>query len=133
MIDRQILRHLEAEEDERFVACTDVRGARQGGPRQPARRRADGMDDEWPGSFPIVFDSANGAHCTDVDGIEYIDFCLGDTGAMTGHGLVQCRRAARQALRGITTMLPSVDAAWVGGELARRFGLPAWQNGDDGN
>ncbi|MGH9134839.1 MAG: transaminase, partial [Ilumatobacteraceae bacterium] len=29
--------------------------------------------------------------------------------------------------RGITTMLPSTDATWVAGELARRFGLPTWQ------
>jgi glutamate-1-semialdehyde 2,1-aminomutase len=34
---------------------------------------------------------------------------------------------ATQAGRGITTMLPSTDAAWVAEELARRFGLPAWQ------
>ena len=24
-------------------------------------------------------------------------------------------------------MLPTADAAWVGAELARRFGLPVWQ------
>ena len=34
---------------------------------------------------------------------------------------------ARQAGAGITTMLPSADAVWVGEELARRFGLPTWQ------
>ena len=33
----------------------------------------------------------------------------------------------RQAVRGITTMLPNEDAAWVAGELHRRFGLPFWQ------
>jgi glutamate-1-semialdehyde 2,1-aminomutase len=33
----------------------------------------------------------------------------------------------RQALAGITTMLPSGDAAWVAAELSSRFGLPAWQ------
>ena len=82
----------------------------------------------WPGSFPIFFDSAQGAHFTDVDGLSYIDFCLGDTGAMTGHALPQVAEALyAQAQRGITTMLPSVDAAWVGAELARRFGLPFWQ------
>jgi glutamate-1-semialdehyde 2,1-aminomutase len=82
----------------------------------------------WPGSFPIFFDTATGARFTDVDGLDYIDFCLGDTGAMTGHGLQQVADALyAQALRGITTMLPSVDAAWVGAELARRFGLPVWQ------
>ena len=29
-------------------------------------------------------------------------------------------------LGGISTMMPSTDAAWVGSELARRFGLPLW-------
>ena len=82
----------------------------------------------WPGSFPIFFEAASGAHFTDVDGLDYIDFCLGDTGAMTGHGLPQVAEALHaQAGRGITTMLPSTDAAWVGGELARRFRLPVWQ------
>ena len=82
----------------------------------------------WPGAFPLFFDHAAGARFTDVDGHEYVDFCLGDTGAMTGHALPQVADALhRQAQRGITTMLPSTDATWVGGELARRFGLPRWQ------
>jgi glutamate-1-semialdehyde 2,1-aminomutase len=82
----------------------------------------------WPGAFPLFFQSASGAHFTDVDGIDYLDFCLGDTGAMVGHGLVAVADALHtQALLGITTMLPSEDAAWVGEELARRFGLPSWQ------
>ena len=82
----------------------------------------------WPGAFPVFFDSASGARLTDVDGIEYVDLCLGDTGAMTGHALPQVTEAvARQAGAGITTMLPSQDATWVGEELARRFGLPTWQ------
>jgi len=64
----------------------------------------------------------------DVDGLEYVDLCLGDTGAMTGHALPQVAEAvARQVTLGITTMLPSADAVWVGEELARRFGLPTWQ------
>ena len=66
--------------------------------------------------------------CTDVDGHTYVDFCLGDTGAMTGHGLPQVADAvARQARRGVTTMLPTADALWVAEELHRRFGLPFWQ------
>ena len=82
----------------------------------------------WPGRFPVFFDSASGARLTDVDGIEYVDLCLGDTGAMTGHALPQVTDAiAERAGRGITTMLPSADAVWVGEELARRFGLPSWQ------
>ena len=80
------------------------------------------------GSFPVFAASATGARLVDVDGIEYVDLCLGDTGAMTGHALPQVAEAvARQAGAGITTMLPSEDAVWVGQELARRFGLPSWQ------
>jgi glutamate-1-semialdehyde 2,1-aminomutase len=82
----------------------------------------------WPGGFPVFVDSASGARLTDVDGNEYVDLCLGDTGAMTGHALPQVTEAiAAQAGRGATTMLPSSDAGWVGAELARRFGLPTWQ------
>jgi glutamate-1-semialdehyde 2,1-aminomutase len=82
----------------------------------------------WPGSFPLTVASATGSRFVDVDGIEYDDFCLGDTGAMTGHGLTAVADALHaQAKRGITTMLPSADATWVADELARRFGLPKWQ------
>ena len=82
----------------------------------------------WPGAFPLTVDGATGASFIDVDGIEYIDFCLGDTGAMTGHGLAVVAEALyRQSNKGITTMLPSPDAGWVAIELERRFGLPKWQ------
>ena len=82
----------------------------------------------WPGSFPIFFSHAEGARVTDVDGIEYVDFALGDTGAMTGHARPFITEAVeRQAARGITTMLPSEDSIWVGAELQRRFGLKLWQ------
>ena len=82
---------------------------------------------KWPGGYPIVLDHAEGARITDIDGHEYVDFCLGDTGAMAGHAPAATVAAVeRQARRGITTMLPTQDAAWVGGELARRFGLPYW-------
>ena len=60
-----------------------------------------------------------------VDGVEFVDLCLGDTGAMAGHSPPPVLEALR-APRGITTMLPTEDAAWVGEELARRFGLPRW-------
>ncbi len=82
----------------------------------------------WPGSFPVFVESATGARFVDVDGIEYVDLCLGDTGAMTGHALPQVAAAVTErANKGITTMLPSEDAIWVAGELGRRFGLPRWQ------
>jgi glutamate-1-semialdehyde aminotransferase len=82
----------------------------------------------WPGSFPVFARDANGARVVDVDDIEYVDFALGDTGAMCGHSppfLVEA--LTRQASRAITTMLPSEDALWVAAELSRRFGLDVWQ------
>ncbi len=82
----------------------------------------------WAGGFPLFFDEAHGASITDVDGHTYVDFCLGDTGAMAGHAPEPTARAVeRQIRRGTTTMLPTDDAAWVGEELQRRFGLDAWQ------
>jgi glutamate-1-semialdehyde 2,1-aminomutase len=82
----------------------------------------------WPGGFPVFAAEAHGARFRDVDGREYVDFCLGDTAAMTGHSPEPTVRAvAEQAARGITLMLPSEDALWVGAELTRRFGLARWQ------
>jgi glutamate-1-semialdehyde 2,1-aminomutase len=82
----------------------------------------------WAGGFPVFAAEAEGARFRDVDGHEYVDFCLGDTAAMTGHSPGPTVRAvAEQAAKGITLMLPSEDALWVGEELARRFGLPRWQ------
>jgi glutamate-1-semialdehyde aminotransferase len=82
----------------------------------------------WPGRAPIVAAEAVGAHVRDIDDNEYVDFCLGDTGAMAGHGPAAAARAIEeQVQRGITTMLPSPDAGAVAEEMARRFGLPQWQ------
>jgi glutamate-1-semialdehyde 2,1-aminomutase len=81
---------------------------------------------EWAGAHPVYSASAHGATIVDVDGNEYADFCLGDTGAMAGHSPEPTMRAVA-GIQGITTMLPTEDAAWVGAELARRFGLPYWQ------
>ena len=84
---------------------------------------------KWSGGFPLYLDSAHGNRIKDIDGIEIIDFALGDTGAMTGHSpkeTVQAVRNRLENLGGITTMLPTTDAQWVGAELTRRFGLPLW-------
>ena len=82
----------------------------------------------WAGKFPVFVKEAKGAHFTDVDGHTYIDFCLGDTGAMTGHSPdATIASINKQAARGITLMLPTEDAIWVGEELQRRFGLKYWQ------
>jgi glutamate-1-semialdehyde 2,1-aminomutase len=82
----------------------------------------------WAGGFPLFVAAGDGAYLTDVDGHRYLDLCLGDTGAMTGHAPPATVEAVRtQAGRGFTFMLPTEDAVWVGEELARRFGLPYWQ------
>ncbi|NNN09441.1 MAG: aminotransferase class III-fold pyridoxal phosphate-dependent enzyme [Acidimicrobiaceae bacterium] len=84
---------------------------------------------KWSGGFPLALDTAKGNRITDVDGLTYIDFALGDTGAMAGHSPAPTVRAviSRAAtLGGITTMLPTEDAEWVGAELTRRFGLSQW-------
>ena len=83
---------------------------------------------KWPGAYPVFIEQAKGARFTDVDGNSYIDFCLGDTGSMTGHSPDATVAAIReQAGKGITSMLPTADAAIVSAELANRFGLPLWQ------
>jgi len=83
---------------------------------------------KWAGAFPIFVKSAKGAHFSDVDGRDYVDLCLGDTGAMTGHSPdVVAEVVARRAKEGITFMLPTEDALWVGEDLKGRFGLPYWQ------
>jgi glutamate-1-semialdehyde 2,1-aminomutase len=82
----------------------------------------------WPGTYPVVFEHAEGNTLVDVDGNSYVDFCLGDTGAMSGHSPPPTVAAAELRLRhGITTMLPSEDAGPVGEEMSRRFGLRHWQ------
>jgi glutamate-1-semialdehyde 2,1-aminomutase len=83
---------------------------------------------KWAGAFPPFVREAQGAHFFDVDGHRYADFCLGDTGAMTGHAPSSTVKAAEEQMRrGITLMLPGEDAIFVGEELQKRFNLPYWQ------
>ncbi len=84
---------------------------------------------KWSGGFPLYLEQARGNRITDLDGHEYVDFALGDTGAMAGHSppaTVQAVQRRIESLGGITTMMPSEDAEWVAAELNRRFGLPLW-------
>lgn len=84
---------------------------------------------KWAGGFPVYLAGAHGNRITDVDGNEYVDFALGDTGAMAGHSPAATVAAVHERLGGLggaTTMLPTADAEWVGAELTRRFGLPLW-------
>ncbi len=83
---------------------------------------------DWSTPFSLYVASAQGANFTDIDGHDYVDFCLGDTGAMFGHSPKPVADAlVRQAQRGFTTMLPTEDAPWVAAELSKRFGLDFWQ------
>ena len=39
----------------------------------------------WAGGYPVAVAEASGSRVTCVDGVEFVDLCLGDTGAMAGH------------------------------------------------
>jgi glutamate-1-semialdehyde 2,1-aminomutase len=83
---------------------------------------------KWASPYPVFVKQAKGAHFRCVDGHEYVDLCLGDTGAMTGHSPdVVMEAVAKRAREGITLMLPTEDALFVGEDLKKRFGLPYWQ------
>jgi glutamate-1-semialdehyde aminotransferase len=128
-VDRQRLRALMARERQRF-ADAHPRSARLFERARASMLGGVPMNwmSKWPGAFPPFVDRASGGHFSCVDGHDYVDFCLGDTGAMTGHAPEASVAAIRDQLeRGITTMLPTQDAPVVAEELARRFGLPYWQ------
>jgi glutamate-1-semialdehyde 2,1-aminomutase len=129
MIDRGHLKKLHAREEERFLARTPksrelfekAKVVMPGG--VPMSWMA-----KWPGKYPLFVASAQGAHFVDVDGNEFIDLCLGDTGSMTGHSPAPTVAAiTSQLAKGMTAMLPTDDAVAVSTELAQRFGLPLWQ------
>ena len=128
-MDRARLQYLLAREKEQ----AEHRGRRS----KDAYARADHLFGRVPmtwmnktaGAFPRYLATARGARVTDIDGQEYIDFCLGDTGAMAGHSPAAVAEAVQRRfadLGGATAMLPTEDAEWVGAELTRRFGLARW-------
>ena len=128
MIDREALASLTGKELEHFVSDNPnsralyerARKNLVGGVPMPWMMR-------WAGGFPVFATEASGARITDVDGHTYVDLCLGDTGSMPGHSPEPVVRAVtEQAAKGITTMLPTENAVWVGEEMARRFGLEKW-------
>ncbi|WBU38318.1 transaminase [Homoserinibacter sp. YIM 151385] len=83
---------------------------------------------KWPGPWPVHVAEASGAHFTDVDGIDHVDLCLGDTGAMVGHApAASVEAVTAQLRRGATFMMPTEDAGIAASLLAERFGLPSWQ------
>ena len=129
VIDRQHLKKLNAIEEARFLKLHPKSGELFAKAKEvmPGGVPMSWMA-KWPGAYPIFVESANGAHFSDVDGNEYIDFCLGDTGSMTGHSPKATVDAITEQMKhGFTSMLPTQDAVIVSNELARRFGLPLWQ------
>ncbi|QNB13922.1 aspartate aminotransferase family protein [Paraburkholderia bannensis] len=128
-VNRERARRVLARERDAFVAA---RPASQALSAQAAQHLLFGVPlhwmNDWSTPFSLYVDAARGAAFSDVDGHRYVDFCLGDTGAMFGHAPPAVARAlAQQAERGFTTMLPGADAVAVGAALAERFGLPYWQ------
>src|SRR3954469_7057361 len=129
-VDRSHLKALLQDETERFMVANprslalfrEACGSLLGGVPMP------GMS-KWVGSHPLFAARAGGAWVEDVDGHRYVDFALGDTGAMAGHSPAPvvdavARRLGEQG--GATVMLPTEDATWVGEELSRRFGMQLW-------
>ena len=128
-IDREKLRRLQEHEAKRFVA-EHPRSAALYKRAQQSLLGGVPMNwmKKWAGEFPVFVTKAKGAHFTCADGKEYVDLCLGDTGAMTGHSPeVVAEAVAKRVKQGITLMLPTEDGIFVGEDLKKRFGLPYWQ------
>ncbi len=127
--DRALLARLTAVETERFAAQHPACGElwKAGTAVMP-----DGVPmlwmAKWPGPWPMHVDHATGAHFACADGIDVVDFCLGDTGAMCGHAPAASVAAiSAQLAKGSTFMLPTAAAAQAAALLETRFGLPNWQ------
>ncbi len=129
MIDRNRLAKLHTVEQELFLERNPKSKA--------AYEAADNLFGRVPmtwmnkkaGGFPLYFDKAVGNRIWDIDGHEYIDFALGDTGAMAGHShpaVVEAIVNRVQTEGGMTTMLPTEDAQWVAKNLTDRFGMAKW-------
>ena len=129
MINRQRLSDLTALEEKRFLELHPKSGALFAEAKKvmPGGVPMSWMA-KWPGAYPVFVATSKGAKFTDVDGHTYVDFCLGDTGSMTGHSPSATVAAITEQMKhGFTSMLPTQDAVIVSQELAQRFGLPLWQ------
>lgn len=128
-IDRAHLKKLRAVEEQRFLDLHKKSAAAFADSKQVMHEGVPmSWMAKWPGAHPLFVKDAKGAHFTDLDGHTYVDFCLGDTGSMTGHSPDATVAAIREQVgKGITAMLPTQDAALVSQLLKERFGLPLWQ------
>jgi glutamate-1-semialdehyde 2,1-aminomutase len=129
VINRDHLKALRAKEEQRFL---DTHKKSAAAFEESRKVMHEGVPmswmAKWPGAHPVFVQQAKGARFTDIDGNTYVDFCLGDTGSMTGHSPDATVAAVREQVgKGITAMLPTEDAAIVSGLLRERFGLPLWQ------
>jgi glutamate-1-semialdehyde 2,1-aminomutase len=127
--ESEALRRVERRERDAFAANHPV-SARLA--RSSAAHWLDGVPMHWMRDWgtphPLFVKRAQGVEVEDVDGHIYVDFCLGDTGAMFGHSPAAIARAIAEAgAAGITAMLPAERVARVGEKLAATFGLPFWQ------
>lgn len=129
LVTEEQLAKLRAKEDELFKSRT-----RKSSEASAAayKNLLDGVPmpwmDDWGTDYPIFLEKAQGNRCVDIDGNEYIDFCLGDTGAMFGHSpKATADHVAKSIYNGVTTMMPTLDCIEIGRELEKRFGLPTWQ------
>ncbi len=128
-IDGEALRKLAAREHDAFLA-THAESARLAKLSAAHWLNAVPMHwmRDWSTPHPLFVRQARGVELTDVDGNRYIDFCLGDTGAMFGHSPPPIAKVLAEAgADGITCMLPAERVARVGEKLAQLFGLPFWQ------
>jgi len=128
-INREKVRRLIEREQERYIAEHPKSLALL---KQTRKSFIGGVPMHWmadaPAAIPPFITEARGARITDVDGHTYLDMCLGGSAAISGHSAEPVAQAiCKQAKKGLTTILPSEDAIWVGEELQRRFGLSYWQ------
>ena len=129
MIDRDVLAKLFDRERAQFLAKHPKSAAAYASAEHLFGRVPMTWMNKKAGGFPIYFDRAQGNRVWDIDGNEYIDFALGDTGAMAGHSapaVVEAIVNQVQNKGGLTTMLPTQDAEWVGANLTERFGMAKW-------
>jgi len=127
--DRSRLRELVARERDGYAAANPISRANFAAAEHLFGRVPMTWMAMWSGGFPLYLDRARGCRVVDVDGHEYVDFALGDTGAMAGHSPPATVEAVARRIDergGLTAMLPTDDGEWVAAELARRFGLPLW-------
>src|SRR4051795_757632 len=112
-LDRARLERLLAGEREQFAA-THPRSLELAGRARGALLHGVPMPwmAKWAGGTPVFLAGARGSRVTDVDGHEYVDVALGDTGAMPGHSPAPTVSAVVDRLQtrgGITTMMPTED------------------------